>query len=92
MLGELKPKGPKGRAYRGFLRKGPVTGYGGIGSSLKVLKDNFGVPLTSGAWDEVVGSFGTGHTAQSYFVLISTWWRSECGVDVSLIQSTKAPP
>ena len=29
---------------------------------------------------------------QSYFVLISTWWRGECGVDVSLIQSTKAPP
>ena len=34
-----KPKGPKGpEMYRGFLRKVPVTGYGGIGSSLKVLK------------------------------------------------------
>ena len=29
---------PPRRAYRGFPRKGPVTGYGGIASSLKVLK------------------------------------------------------
>ena len=33
----LTCKPPPRRGYRSFLRKGPVTGYGGIGSSLKVL-------------------------------------------------------
>ena len=50
-------KPPPRRAYRGFLRKGPVTGYGGIGSSLKVLK-------VLRAWPESrnirVGGFGVG--------------------------------
>jgi hypothetical protein len=34
-------KPPPRRAYRGFLRKGPVTGYGGIASSLKELKEDY---------------------------------------------------
>ena len=72
------------------LRKGEVFAYVGRNQNLKDLKaDGAGKLKTMTGRRRTQMGFDC--SAHSYFVSMFFWWRGGRGVDVGLIQSTKAP-